>query len=242
MDGNEDGGHPLPSLDVGDHIAFQREMMTLTRLKSRIVGICQAFWSQPLKRITAVALAGWAAIAAISWALANARIEVCQRASGYTAEANCIVRATAARDYVLSAGLTVGLMIFVAALIVSSLVRPCRNGRGLDQSFGMAQPKPGAQKSVIQLPAPTSAESPVQARQVPKSRRYWRTKAIYIGVFGFGGLQVYRTLHPNPYNLQWVADVRYHPAAPVIGAMTPVLLGAPLLYWILGKVAPKSWR
>lgn len=76
-----------------------------------------------VKRILAGACVGWAAIVGLAWWLAHMRIELCHKAS-YSAEANCAVRATAARDHVLTSGLTVALVGAVAATVAWSVVRP----------------------------------------------------------------------------------------------------------------------
>lgn len=62
-------------------------------------------------RIAAVTITGWAAIVAVAWKLANARIALC-----YMTETECIVRTTAARDNVLIAGMVVALVIAVALI------------------------------------------------------------------------------------------------------------------------------
>lgn len=79
-----------------------------------------------IKRIIAGGLVGWAGIVALAWWLAQMRIEICDKASA-TAEASCAVRATAARDHVLTSGLTVALIGAVVAAFAWSVIRS-RNG------------------------------------------------------------------------------------------------------------------
>jgi hypothetical protein len=64
-------------------------------------------------------LVGWGGIVGLSWYLADARISICRRADTYTAEANCMVRATAVRDDLLTFGLTVALVGILAIAIVA---------------------------------------------------------------------------------------------------------------------------
>jgi hypothetical protein len=82
--------------------------------------------------IFAVALAGWAAIMAVAWRLADARIPVCKEADTYTAEANCIIHATATRDNILTLGLSGALAIIVLALFIYGSARrgsaPAKSG------------------------------------------------------------------------------------------------------------------
>ena len=68
--------------------------------------------------IVGIGLSAWGGIVGLSWWLAAARIAICQRAGTYTAEANCMVRATAARDNVLTIGLTVALVVAVVTALV----------------------------------------------------------------------------------------------------------------------------
>lgn len=70
------------------------------------------------QRIVALALTGWALIVFIAWRMANARIELC-----YFADEACKIRTTAARDYVLVAGLTVALAFAILAMIVVAIAR-----------------------------------------------------------------------------------------------------------------------
>jgi hypothetical protein len=73
------------------------------------------------KRIIAlVALIGWAAITALAWYLADARIDLCapRRDASYARE--CILAATAARDTLLIICLSVGLGLSLLALLASA--------------------------------------------------------------------------------------------------------------------------
>lgn len=81
-----------------------------------------------MKRILGFGLAGWAAIVGLAWWLADRRIALC----GYD-ESGCKLRATAARDTVLTSGLTVALVVAVAAL--TWIVIFSRQG-GRDQQSG----------------------------------------------------------------------------------------------------------
>lgn len=69
----------------------------------------------------AAALTGWAAIVAVAWRLADRRIALC-----HFLDTPCIVRTTASRDYVLVAGLTVGLVAALLALALTALYRTRR--------------------------------------------------------------------------------------------------------------------
>ena len=70
-----------------------------------------------MKRIVGRALAGWAAIVALAWWLANKRILICEW------ERACMVRTVASRDAVLTGGLTVAL---VGLIVVAFLMRSGR--------------------------------------------------------------------------------------------------------------------
>jgi hypothetical protein len=68
-----------------------------------------------MKWIISGALAGWAAIVRLAWVLADRRIHICFRADTETA---CTLRATAARDAVLTGGLTIALLGLIATAAV----------------------------------------------------------------------------------------------------------------------------
>ena len=58
----------------------------------------------------------------------------------------------------------------------------------------------------------------------------------------FGGYQVYNSLHPDPLDAQWVAEVQQHPVAAGLGALIPTLVLSPVIYWFVGRFGPKSLR
>ncbi|HET6940576.1 MAG TPA: hypothetical protein VFH89_00290 [Sphingomicrobium sp.] len=62
-----------------------------------------------------VATSGWAGIVALAWWLAGRRIELCSYLDN-----DCELRATADRDYVLIAGLSIGLCLALLALLVTA--------------------------------------------------------------------------------------------------------------------------
>ena len=74
-----------------------------------------------VKRIVAGGFIGWAGIVALAWWLAHWRIEMCRF------ESNCVIRTTAARDHILTSGLTVALIGAVLAAVTWSVIR-ARNG------------------------------------------------------------------------------------------------------------------
>lgn len=80
------------------------------------------------KRIIAGALAGWVGIVATGWVMADDRIQLCSHDwSGRIDDPACLIRTTAARDYVLTSGLTIALIGAVVAAFAWSAVRS-RNG------------------------------------------------------------------------------------------------------------------
>jgi hypothetical protein len=64
-------------------------------------------------RIIALGLVGWSGIIALAWWLADQRIDLCD----YD-ESGCVVRTTAARDFVLVFGLSVALIVMIGAAFV----------------------------------------------------------------------------------------------------------------------------
>ncbi|MFM5924579.1 MAG: hypothetical protein ACKOPG_10390 [Novosphingobium sp.] len=66
-----------------------------------------------MKRIAALALIGWSGIVWLAWHLADARIAACRYSTGYT----CELRATAARDTILTNGLTVALVSILVVCV-----------------------------------------------------------------------------------------------------------------------------
>lgn len=64
-----------------------------------------------VKLIIGAGFTGWAAIIALAYRMAAARVTVC-----YFADVDCIIRTQATRDGILTVGLTVAL---VAAIIVA---------------------------------------------------------------------------------------------------------------------------
>lgn len=63
-----------------------------------------------MKRITVMALAGWAGIVWLAYSLASARIGLC-----YFHDTACIIRTTATRDNVLIWGAAVALLGLIVA-------------------------------------------------------------------------------------------------------------------------------
>lgn len=89
------------------------------------------------KLIAAVALIGWAIIVAAAWRLAAARIALC-----YYLDTPCIVRTTAARDYVLIAGLTVALAFALITMIAVAVARARQfSATGWQPTSRAAQPR-----------------------------------------------------------------------------------------------------
>jgi hypothetical protein len=86
-------------------------------------------------RILALGLLGWSGIIALAWWLADQRIALC----GY-GEHSCVVRATGTRDFVLVSGLTVTLVVTIAAALLWA-----RRGRPF--SFNWSK-KPGDRASL----------------------------------------------------------------------------------------------
>ena len=86
-----------------------------------------------MKWIAFGALAGWAGIVRLAWVLADRRIAVCH----YDTEGACALRATAARDAVLTSGLIVALLV-VVALAVGWFVLMPRLNRKARPSTGRA--------------------------------------------------------------------------------------------------------
>lgn len=80
-----------------------------------------------VKRIVAGASIGWAGVVGLSWWLAHLRIDICGKASSSSAT-NCAVRATSARDDVLTSGLTVVLVGTILASFAWSAVRARQGG------------------------------------------------------------------------------------------------------------------
>lgn len=79
-----------------------------------------------MRRIAAAAAVGWGWIVWLGWSLADRRIDIC----GY-GEEGCRLRATAARDAVLTHGLTVLLVgVVVAALLASGMLNRFRRRGG----------------------------------------------------------------------------------------------------------------
>ncbi|MFM6933203.1 MAG: hypothetical protein ACKOUT_13290 [Novosphingobium sp.] len=72
-----------------------------------------------MRRIAGAALAGWLAIVGLAWVLADRRIAICPPINAYSnaADVACVVRGTAARDGVLTHGLTVALVMVVVGLL-----------------------------------------------------------------------------------------------------------------------------
>ena len=64
------------------------------------------------RRIVTVALLAWAGIIALAWWLAQARIDICRY------DPPCVIRTTAARDYVLIAGLIAVFGAFLIAALI----------------------------------------------------------------------------------------------------------------------------
>lgn len=93
-----------------------------------------------MKRIITLGLIGWTAIVALAWWLADRRIGACRYDSGGA----CELRATAARDIVLTGGLTVAL---VALLLVGTAAELIRRRRGNIEQ-GIVVPKPPRLRSL----------------------------------------------------------------------------------------------
>ena len=64
----------------------------------------------------------------------------------------------------------------------------------------------------------------------------WQILTTVSFVLVVGALEIYRALHPDPYNQQAVTDVTYHPLAYAIGSITPLIIAAPIAYWMFGRV------
>jgi len=88
-----------------------------------------------MKRIVAGGLLGWAGIVALGWWLAQQRIELCPGWPDYADKA-CVIRATAARDAVLTGGLTVALVGLLLVVAVKAILR--RPRANMAQSAGEA--------------------------------------------------------------------------------------------------------
>lgn len=71
-----------------------------------------------MKWIVLATFAGWAAIVRLAWVLADRRIGQC-----YELDTDCELRATAARDAVLTGGLTVALVAGFALAVVWWIAR-----------------------------------------------------------------------------------------------------------------------
>lgn len=78
-----------------------------------------------MSRIVAFALSGWAGIVGLAWWLANRRIGLC-----HWSETDCIVRATATRDYVLIAGLAFGFAVALSIAVVMAAAARRRQASG----------------------------------------------------------------------------------------------------------------
>lgn len=100
-----------------------------------------------MKRIVAGASVGWAGVVGLTWWLAHLRIEICSAASS-SAEANCAVRATAARDDVLTSGLTVALVAAILAALAWSMLKARHGGGRMALSVRPAPPSPRIVESV----------------------------------------------------------------------------------------------
>lgn len=94
-----------------------------------------------LKRVAVIAFVGWAGILALAWWLADRRIAFCHDTDSYTAQANCLVRATAARDSALILGLSVGLVGAILLSLVATRFssRSDRFARGAQITIGGAK-------------------------------------------------------------------------------------------------------
>lgn len=64
-------------------------------------------------RIIGAGLAGWAGIVALAWRMADKRIGLCS-----DLDRDCEIATTASRDFVLTAGLTVALVVIVTAALI----------------------------------------------------------------------------------------------------------------------------
>lgn len=103
-----------------------------------------------MKRIICSGFAGWASIVALTWWLADRRIALC----GY-GEAGCRVRAAAARDAVLTNGLTIGLAAVLAVATMAVLVRSRGGGvveRPLGEPKHLARPAKAAAVRALRNP------------------------------------------------------------------------------------------
>jgi hypothetical protein len=58
----------------------------------------------------------------------------------------------------------------------------------------------------------------------------------------YGAWSIYTSLNPDPRDLQAVADVRYHPLASALGALTPSIVLAPIVYWMFGLALRQTFR
>jgi len=98
-----------------------------------------------VRRIVTLGLTGWAGIVGLSWWLADRRVALC----GYD-ETACKVRATAARDTVLTSGLTVALALILIVAAWSVLTRR-RTGPIEGTLFPKMQPIETARREAVRL-------------------------------------------------------------------------------------------
>lgn len=87
-----------------------------------------------MKWIITAGLAGWAGIVALAWNMADHRIARC-----YYLENDCIIRAAANRDAVLTGGLTVALVAMLGVAVLS--LRLKRTSHRIPREANQAGPK-----------------------------------------------------------------------------------------------------
>lgn len=54
-------------------------------------------------------------------------------------------------------------------------------------------------------------------------------------ILAVGGVGLYNALNPRPTDYMLIAGLHQHPAAAILGALLPLLISTPFVYWMMGR-------